>query len=196
MSVAASPRRRGDAALLSLVGFVVGTLPFVIYLATTHALSFYWRYVWDWGTRYARYYSPAQVIVTALGQTAYYFLLNNTLLVALMFVAVTTYKRARRVTTADAETAVGAVSMADAGFRADVALLLWFAVSFAAMSVGGRFFGHYFLQVLPALCLIGGRGLAGILAALGHTDEFDANLVAVADETASALVPLTLNRAN
>ncbi|HEY9231242.1 MAG TPA: tRNA 2-thiocytidine(32) synthetase TtcA [Blastocatellia bacterium] len=33
-------------------------------------------------------------------------------------------------------------------------------------------------------------------AALGHTDEFDANLVAVADETASALVPLTLNRAN
>ena len=56
--------------------------------------------------------------------------------------------------------------MADAGFGADVALLLWFAVSFAAMSVGGRFFGHYFLQVLPALCLIGGRGLAGILAAL------------------------------
>src|SRR5205085_3327970 len=163
-SVPASSRLR--VWLFSLVGFVVGTLPFVIYLATTHALSFYWRYVWDWGTRYARYYSPAQVIVTALGQTTYYFLLNNTLLVALVFVAVTTYKRARRVTTADAETAVGAVSMADAGFRADVALLLWFAVSFAAMSVGGRFFGHYFLQVLPALCLIGGRGLAGILAAL------------------------------
>jgi 4-amino-4-deoxy-L-arabinose transferase-like glycosyltransferase len=152
--------------LFALVGFVVGTLPFVIYLAATHALSFYWRYVWDWGTRYARYYSPAQVIVTAVGQTAYYFLLNNTLLVALVFVAVTTYKRARRAATVAVEMAPTAVSTADAEFRADVALLLWFAVSFAAMSVGGRFFGHYFLQVLPALCLIGGRGLAGILAAL------------------------------
>jgi hypothetical protein len=34
------------------------------------------------------------------------------------------------------------------------------------MSVGGRFFGHYFFQVLPALCLIGARGITGILTAL------------------------------
>lgn len=151
--------RRRDAlrvGLLSLVGFVAGTLPFVIYLTAGHALGFYWRDVWDWGARYARYYPLSQVIVTALGQTAYYFLLNNTLLVALAFVAVTTYKRARRAATADA------------AFRADAALLLWLAVSFVGMSVGGRFFGHYFLQVLPALCLIGGRGLAGILDALAE----------------------------
>ncbi|HKQ08093.1 MAG TPA: glycosyltransferase family 39 protein [Blastocatellia bacterium] len=162
--VAAS--RRPRVWLFSLVGFAIGTLMFVIYLASNHALSDYWQDVWVWGARYARYYPMSQVIATALAQTGYYFLINNTLLAALLFVAVTTYKRLRSAVQSDAETATGASFVADAAVRADAALLLWFAVSFAGMSVGGRFFGHYFLQVLPALCLIGGRGLTGIFAAL------------------------------
>jgi hypothetical protein len=145
---------------------VLGALPFVIYIAANDALGFYWRYVWDWGARYAGYYPASYVIAMALGQTAPYFLLNNTLLITLLFVAVTTYKRARRAAVADTKTAAKASFKADAMFRADAALLLWFAVSFVAMSVGGRFFGHYFFQVLPALCLIGARGIIGILAAL------------------------------
>jgi 4-amino-4-deoxy-L-arabinose transferase-like glycosyltransferase len=155
--------------LFSLAGFVIGTLPFVIYLTSSHALRFYWRYVWDWGARYARYYPAAQVIGTLVGQITYYFLINNTLLVALVFVVVTTGKRARQVRAGDTEPAARANPVAGAMFRADVALLLWFAVSFVAMSVGGRFYGHYFFQVLPALCLIGGRGIKGILVALATT---------------------------
>jgi hypothetical protein len=155
--------------LLSLVGFVIGMLPFVIYIAANDALGFYWRYVWDWGARYAGYYPASHMVALALGQTVQYFLLNNTLLITLLFVAMTTYKHAGRARVADARTAAEARFRADAIFRADAALLLWFAVSFVAMSVGGRFFGHYFFQVLPALCLIGARGITGILAAL--TDE-------------------------
>jgi hypothetical protein len=161
--VAASPGAR--AGLFSLAGFAVGTLPFVIYIAANHALEFYWRYVWEWGTRYAGYYPASYVAVMALGQTAQYFLLNSTLLIALLFVAAKTYRRARRGAVADSEMAPEARSKADAVFRADAALLLWFAVSFVGMSVGGRFFGHYFFQVLPALCLIGARGVTGILDA-------------------------------
>jgi hypothetical protein len=35
---------------------------------------------------------------------------------------------------------------------------LWGAASLAAVFPGGRFFGHYFIQVLPALCLLASRG--------------------------------------
>ena len=164
-------QRRGDAAkgrrvwLFSFAGFVIGTLPFVIYLSASGTLGAYWHDVWEWGARYASYYPASYVAVTAVAQTAQYFLLNNTLLITLLFVAVTTCKRAWRAAAAGTELAVEADFKADAAFRADAALLLWFAVSFAAMSVGGRFFGHYFFQVLPALCLIGARGIIGILAA-------------------------------
>jgi 4-amino-4-deoxy-L-arabinose transferase-like glycosyltransferase len=159
----AAARRRG--ALFSLAGFVIGMLPFVIYISITHALGAYWRYVWEWGARYASYYPASYVAVMALGQTAQYFLLNSTLLIAVLFVAVQTCKRARRGGIDGAETAAEADFKADAMFRADAALLLWLAVSFVAMSVGGRFFGHYFFQVLPALCLIGARGITDILDA-------------------------------
>jgi len=50
--------------------------------------------------------------------------------------------------------------------ESDVTLLIWFAASFAGLTVGGRFFGHYFFQIMPGLCLIGARGLSGIGSAL------------------------------
>lgn len=162
------PRLPASSFLLfsfALIGFVAAALPFLIYVAASGALPFYWRYVWDWGARYAAYYPTSYVISMALGQTAMYFLLNSPLLIALLFVAVTTYRRARRAATTGAEKAVGADFEAEAIFRADAALLLWLAVSFVAMSVGGRFFGHYFFQILPPLCLIGARGVLGLLAA-------------------------------
>ncbi|MFL6215645.1 MAG: ArnT family glycosyltransferase [Blastocatellia bacterium] len=158
LRVAASPCLR--VGFFSLVGFALGTLPFVVWLARSHALGFYWLYVWDWGARYARYYTASQIMATAVAQTANYFLLNNTLLITLLFVAATVFKRMKRATGSTSAGEIAATS--DAAFRADVALLLWFVVSYTGMSVGGRFYGHYFFQVLPALCLIGGRGLTGI----------------------------------
>ena len=44
--------------------------------------------------------------------------------------------------------------------RADVDLWLWLATGIVAFAVGFRFFGHYWLQVLPPLCLLGGLGAA------------------------------------
>jgi hypothetical protein len=42
---------------------------------------------------------------------------------------------------------------------ADLTIMLWAAVSLLGVLAGGRFFGHYFIQVLPALALLGARGV-------------------------------------
>jgi hypothetical protein len=112
-------------------------------------------------------------LLATLKRSGDYFALNNTLLVTLVFVAVSVYKRRRRLligrTPADAgdvETASGATSTPDREFVSDSVLLIWFAVSFAGVMLGGRLFAHYFFQILPALCLIGARGLFGLSQAL------------------------------
>jgi hypothetical protein len=141
--------------LASLVGLATGALPFLIYIAATKSLSFYWLYVWDWGARYARYYPAWKIAVSALTQSFNYFALNNTLLIALVLVLVTAIKRLRKKK-GDTEPAL------EAGFKADITLLLWLGISYAGLAVGGRFFGHYFFQILPSLCLIGASGLISL----------------------------------
>ncbi|NUU22845.1 MAG: glycosyltransferase [Streptomycetaceae bacterium] len=44
--------------------------------------------------------------------------------------------------------------------RRDADLWLWLAASVLAVSAGTRFFGHYFLQLLPALTVLGAGGIA------------------------------------
>jgi 4-amino-4-deoxy-L-arabinose transferase-like glycosyltransferase len=151
---------------MAIAGVIAGAAPFLIYIAANGALTSYWRYVWDWGSRYAGYYPLWWVAVSALRQTIDYFALNNTLLVALIFVAISTAKRVRQIRQEDAKLATGASFRDLVALKADAMLLLWFAVSYAGMAVGGRFFGHYFFQIIPALCLIGARGLICITRSL------------------------------
>lgn len=42
----------------------------------------------------------------------------------------------------------------------DLDLWLWLATGLVAFAAGWRFFGHYWLQVLPPLCFLGGLGAA------------------------------------
>jgi hypothetical protein len=44
--------------------------------------------------------------------------------------------------------------------RTDVDLWLWIATGLIAFAAGFRFFGHYWLQVLPPLCVLAGLGAA------------------------------------
>ncbi|MBI3653665.1 MAG: glycosyltransferase family 39 protein [Acidobacteria bacterium] len=167
------------AMLLVFAGFLLGALPFWIYLAATDALADYQASVWDWGLRYARYHSFTETLWPALSQSFSYLVLNNVLLVGLLFVVVMTLKQGRRErahrhavkNSDDTEPATGADSMSLWGFQADRLLLLWFAASLAGMTVGGRFYGHYFFEILPSLCLIGGRGWLGISAVLQAAGE-------------------------
>jgi 4-amino-4-deoxy-L-arabinose transferase-like glycosyltransferase len=155
---------------LAAAGLLATSLPFLAYIAATHSLSAYWMYVWDWGARYGRYYSAGKIVGTALISGANYLALNNTLLIGLGFVFVTVARQMRGRGTGS-DQAVGASFRGVPTFRADVLLLIWFAVSFAGVMVGGRFYAHYFLQTLPSLCLIGARGVTGILSSLKARSE-------------------------
>ncbi|HLF83099.1 MAG TPA: glycosyltransferase family 39 protein [Blastocatellia bacterium] len=50
--------------------------------------------------------------------------------------------------------------------RFDVAAALWCGVSLVAVIMSGRFYGHYFIPSLPALSLLGARGLSSFAEAL------------------------------
>ena len=161
--------RRGAGLLGSaIVGFIAGALPFFAYIAATGSLSDYWLHVWDWGARYAGYYSAWKTLSSALAQSANYFALNNTLLITLAFVVATVILRARRKghDNEDEKRAVGAGFAPAGAHRSDVVLLAWLAASYCGLALGGRFFGHYFFQIMPALCLLGGRGLIAIISRL------------------------------
>jgi hypothetical protein len=104
--------------------------------------------------------------LSALRQSVDYFAINNTLLISLAFVVASVVRGARlrkQTRGLESDLAERPKEAPGAGFRADVTLLIWFAVSYAGLAVGGRFFGHYFFQTLPALCLIGARGFLGIV---------------------------------
>ncbi|HJQ70784.1 MAG TPA: glycosyltransferase family 39 protein [Blastocatellia bacterium] len=161
-------RRLAGLFGLAVAGLFAGALPFFIYIAATGSLSDYWLYVWDWGARYAGYYSAWKTLSAALTQSANYFALNNTLTITLAFVVATVIMRSRRgpADNAATEQAPGADFRSSSAHRSDVVLLIWLATSYCGLAVGGRFFGHYFFQIMPALCLLGGRGLIEILSRL------------------------------
>ena len=151
---------------LAVAGFVVASLPFLAYIAATRSLRTYWLYVWDWGARYGSYYGGGKIVLSALTRSADYFALNNTLLVALIFLAAITIRRGFNSESSAAHSANqarGASLTAAATFEQDATVLMWFAVSYLGVMVGGRFFAHYFIQILPSLCLVGARGVTGIL---------------------------------
>ena len=152
---------------VAIAGAAAGSAPFLTYIAATRSLREYWLYVWDWGARYGGYNPASRLFMAGLTRSVDYFVLNNTLLIALVFVGAITSRRAIRrfKGQGDADQAYTAGSDHQARL-ADATLLLWFAFSYAGVILGGRFFAHYFFQVLPSLCLIGARGLLGIRSVL------------------------------
>ncbi|HKA20256.1 MAG TPA: glycosyltransferase family 39 protein [Blastocatellia bacterium] len=156
---------------LAIVGFVVGSAPFLMYVVATHSMREYWLYVWDWGMRYGSYNPASKVIASGVTRTIDYFALNNTFLIALVFVGATTVRWARdffrnkKKLERDKDASIDHTNP-----FSDATLLLWLIVSYAGVILGGRLYSHYFFQILPALCLIGARGLTGISASLKKRD--------------------------
>jgi 4-amino-4-deoxy-L-arabinose transferase-like glycosyltransferase len=173
VSDVAGARWGGQSAVrlfaLAVSGFVIGSLPFLVYIAATRSLRTYRSYVWDWGARYGSYYGTGKVLLAGLTRSADYFTLNNTLTVALIFLVAITVRRGVNSAAnapSDADHTARASFTEGTSFEHDATLLMWFGVSYLGVTVGGRFFAHYFIQILPSLCLVGARGLTGIFASL------------------------------
>jgi 4-amino-4-deoxy-L-arabinose transferase-like glycosyltransferase len=173
----------------ALVGTLAGSLPAIAYVWRSNSLAAYWNYVWAWGVRYSLFYPVVRSVRHGLWVTGGYFGVNSTLAIALLFVAARCLRDGLHAWRVNQRARSGApVSMfgtywrLGSAFEADVTLLLWFSVSFLGLSVGGRFFPHYFFQMLPALCLIGARGLLGIYRTLAeaYSDAAKRNMVRLA----------------
>jgi len=154
---------------LAAAGLAIGSLPFLSYIAATRSLREYWLYVWDWGARYGSYNPASRMFVAGLTRSIDYFALNNTLLIALVFVGAMTVRRATRRFEKSGDSDQSP-AITDHTLGADATLLLWFAVSYGGVILGGRLYSHYFFQILPGLCLIGGRGITAISSALKERD--------------------------
>jgi len=145
-------RRAMKLFALAVAGLAAASLPFVAWLFATDSMSRYVLYVWKWGFRYSSYYPAARGAEILLHYGTDYFLINNTLLLGLLIiVGITTKRSVQRTNRLEGESREF--------FNTDLVLLLWFAVSFAGVAAGGRFFAHYYFQIIPGLCLIGSRGL-------------------------------------
>ena len=157
--------------LAAILGFVAGSAPFLAYVVATHSMLEYWLYVWDWGMHYSGYNPVSKLIASGATRTIDYFVLNNTLLIALVFVGATTVRWARDFFHKDKELERDKDSLIDHRVHfSDATLLLWLIVSYAGVILGGRLYSHYFFQILPALCLIGSRGLMSISSSLKKRD--------------------------
>jgi len=166
--------RRSSIKLFSLaiVGFVAGSASLLEYIWATHSMREYWLYVWDWGMHYSGYNPVSKAIASAATRAIDYFVVNNTLLIALVFVGATTVRWARDFFHKDKELERDKDSSIDHRvFFSDATLLLWLIVSYAGVILGGRLYSHYFFQILPALCLIGSRGLMSISSSLKKRDS-------------------------
>jgi 4-amino-4-deoxy-L-arabinose transferase-like glycosyltransferase len=53
--------------------------------------------------------------------------------------------------------------------RAQHLVLVWLILSFVPVVTGGKFYGHYFIQLLPALCILASGPVAGFLERFNWT---------------------------
>jgi 4-amino-4-deoxy-L-arabinose transferase-like glycosyltransferase len=139
-------------------GFAAGSL--LLWLYYTGALGGFWRNSVQMGAAYVASLPPGlwlRFMVTRLGA---YVLFNGALWALAAWAATDWWKRRRSTDRRPTSTPACAQS----------ALVLWAGTSLLGVFAGGRFFGHYFFTLLPALSLLGAIGLDSLLIRLRQPD--------------------------
>jgi len=132
-------------------GFASVLAGFALWLALTGTLADFWRHAVVLGISYIGALPRDIWLKFMFSRTLAYIAFNAALWWLAAWAAarsVRAYLRARR-----------AGEGLDDRARADLCVALWALVSLGAVFTGGRFFGHYFIQALPALSLLGARGV-------------------------------------
>lgn len=140
------------------VGFASAIAMLVAWLAYTNALDDFWRNTVELNLFYVNSVPRGEALKFMLSRGSSYVGFNAALWALAAWAAV---KALRELRKADA----GAEAARLSAYRADAMILLWAVVSLVAVSAGRRFFGHYFIQALPALSILGARGLYRLVAA-------------------------------
>lgn len=140
------------------VGFVAVIGVFILWLISMGALGAFWRN----GIVLNMFYidsEPAGLwIKFGVGRGLGYVFFNATLWTLAAWAMVHSIRKARRDDDSD--------NKANAKVGFDLAVALWAAVTLVGVIASGRFFGHYFIPVLPALALLAARGVSLFAQAL------------------------------
>ena len=140
------------------IGFAAVIAIFVLWLNSMGALDAFWRN----GIVLNRFYIDSEPVDTwikfGVGRGLGYVFFNATLWALASWAVVHSIRKTRRDDRyRDA---------ANAKVRFDLAIALWAAVTLVGVIMSGRFFGHYFIPALPALSLLGARGVSSFAEAL------------------------------
>ncbi len=158
-------KRRIQGGLMMLAGAIVGLLPIVFYYARINGLYELWYYSMVFPFQYASDLAIVRVLYKMLYSASGF--VSRTLPVtafALVFLA-TKESKVRQNGFED--------------FNSKAFIAIWFIFCALSVSLGGRFFGHYFIQVMPALCVLGGAGGAVLWEEGKNIPAFRVFIVAV-----------------
>jgi hypothetical protein len=131
-------------------GFALAVAALLLWLASIGALRGFWRNAVVLGAFYVGSLPRALWIKFMVGRTFGYILFNATLW-ALALIAVLEPRAWHKMASC------GGPARPDLA-NTDRSIALWGLVSLSGVFTSGRFYGHYFIQALPALTLLGARG--------------------------------------
>jgi 4-amino-4-deoxy-L-arabinose transferase-like glycosyltransferase len=138
--------RRSFVRLLWIAaGFALVMASFVLWLAGAGVMEEFWRNAIALNFFYIGSVPRHLWFKFLIGRTLGYIFFNASLWSLAVWTVARAIRNRKREDESDAQ-------------RADLTVALWGAASLAAVFPGGRFFGHYFIQALPALCLLASRG--------------------------------------
>ena len=148
-SIKQSAKRSFVRLSLISIGFVAVLILFLIWLMVTGSIADFWRNAVILNIAYIDSVPGNLWLKYMLGRGAGYILFNATLWALALWIVARSIKKINR-DVADAN---------DSFTFFNLAVALWGAVSLSAVMISGRFFGHYFIPVLPALSLLAAEGV-------------------------------------
>lgn len=155
-------RLRSSLFRLSLIaaGFALPLALFALWLVSQGTFSDFWRNAVELNLFYIGSVPRNLWFKYLVGRTLSYIFFNASLFCLAIWAI---FYAIKRFHTDRQNKGEKDQSVQTAQVGADLIVALWAGASFAAVFPGGRFFGHYFIQLLPALCLLGARGVKLLL---------------------------------
>jgi 4-amino-4-deoxy-L-arabinose transferase-like glycosyltransferase len=148
--------------LLIAAGVMVVLVTLVLWLQASGTLADFWRYVFVMNTYYIDTLSTDLWLKFMVKRIFGYVGFNLSLWILALWTVWRAGKkffenRQRKLSSDAVEKRVANTS------NVEWIVILWAMVSLAAVFTSGRFFGHYFIQVLPALAILAARSFALLL---------------------------------
>lgn len=152
-------RQRTKSSLIRLssvaAGFAMVMVLFALWLVSQGTLADFWRNAVELNMFYMGSMPRDLWFKFFVGRTLSYIFFNA----SLFYLAIWTVAHAAKRFNRDRHKRESSYPEHPVHPCSDLAVALWGVASFAAVFPGGRFFGHYFIQLLPALSLLGARGV-------------------------------------